>query len=74
MAKNDGDEGLITRLRSKRKPRRSLPRASVKTKTATSVPGTQKMIVGGEVASVATVHQNYQIAIRFKISITPKFM
>ena len=72
--KNDDGEGLIARLRSARKPCRSLPRASAKLKTATRAPGTKKKAAGGEVASVATVHQNYQIATRFKTQITPKFM
>jgi len=49
-----------------------MPRA--KPKTATSTPGTQKKIVGGEVASTVTVHLIYKIATRFKTQITPKFM
>ena len=65
--KNDGGEGLIARLRSARKPRRSLPRASAKLKTATHAPGTEKKTADGEVASVATVQLNYRIPIRLKI-------
>ena len=72
--KNDGGEGLIARLRSARKPCRSLPRASAKLKMATRAPGTEKKATDGEVASVATVQLNYRIAIRLKIQITPKFM
>jgi len=71
---DDDGEGLITRLRSTRKPCRSLHRASAKLRMATRAPGTEKKATGDEVASVATVHQNYQIAIHFKIQITPKFM
>ena len=73
-AKNDGGEGLIARLRSARKPCRSLPRASAKLKMATRAPGTEKKATDGEVASVATVQLNYRIAIHLKIQITPKFM
>ena len=73
-AKNDGDAGLITWLKSKKKPRHGLHHASAKAKTATSMPGTEKKVAGDEVASTTNVHQNYQIAIRFKIQITPKFM
>ena len=72
--KNGDDAGLIARPESKEKPRRSLPRANAKLRTATRAPGTEKKAAGDEVASVATVHQNYQIAIHFKIPITPKFM
>ena len=72
--KNDGGEGLIARLRSARKPCRSLPRASAKPKTATSAPRTQKKIADGEVASTVTVHLIYKIATRFKTQITSKFM
>ena len=42
--KNGGDVGLIARLRSKEKPRGSLPRASAKLKTATHAPGTEKKV------------------------------
>ena len=73
-AKNDGDAGLIMRLRSKKKPCHSLHGASAKAKTAMSAPRTEKKVADDEVASTTTVHQNYQIAIRFKIQITPKFM
>ena len=66
--------GYKGRPGSKEKPRRSLPHASAKLRTATRAPGTEKKAAGDEVASVATVHQNYQIATRFKILITPKFM
>ena len=48
--------------------------ASVKPKTAMTAPGSRKKIAGGELASVATVHRIYKIAIQFKIQITPKFM
>ena len=72
--KNDNGEGLIARLRSARKPRRSLPHASAKLRMATRAPGTEKKAAGDEVASVATVQLNYRIAIRLKIQITPKFM
>ena len=71
---DDGNACLITRLRSKKKPRHGLHRASAKLRTATRAPGTEKKAASDEVASVATVHQNYQIAIRFKIQINPKFM
>ena len=59
---------------SKRKLQRSLSRASAKLRTATRMLGTEKKAAGDELASVATVHQNYQIATRFKTQITPKFM
>ena len=72
--KNGGDAGLITRLRSKKKPRHGLHRASAKLRMPTPALGTEKKAAGDEVASVATVHQNYQIATRFKTQITPKFM
>ena len=71
---NDGDAGLITWLRSKKKPPHGLHHASAKLRTATRAPGTEKKAAGDEVASVATVHQNSQIATRFKTQITPKFM
>ena len=72
--KNDGGEGLIARLRSARKPCRSLPRASAKPKTATSAPGDQKKVAGGEVASAGSVHRIYKTATRVKTQITSKFM
>jgi len=72
--KNGDGEGLIARLRSTRKPRRSLLHASAKPKTATSAPRNQKKVAGGEVSSTVTVHQNYRIATRFKSQITPHFM
>ena len=72
--KNGGDAGLIARPGSKEKPRRSLPHTSAKLRTATRAPGAEKKAVGDEVASVATVHQIYRIAIRFKSQITPKFI
>ena len=74
MAKNGDGEGHIARLRSTRKPRRSLLCTNTKPKTATSAPGNQKKVTGGEVSSAVTVHQNYRIATRFKFQITPKFM
>jgi len=49
-------------------------RASTEPKMATSAPGNQKKAAGGEVASAATVPQNYKIATRFEFQITPKFM
>ena len=73
-AKNSDGIGLIAQLRSIRKPLRSLLHASTTPKTATRAPGTEKKVAGDEMASVATVHQNYQIATWFKTQITPKFV
>ena len=72
--KSDGDACLITRLRSKKKPRHGLHHASVKPKTTTNAPRTEKKVAGGEVASTGTVQLNYRIAIRQISPITPKFM
>ena len=72
--KNGGDAGLIARPGSKEKPRRSLPHASVKLRTATHAPRTKKKAVGDEVASTGTVPHIYRIAIRQNLQITPKFM
>ena len=47
---------------------------STKPKMATSAPGSRKKIADGEVASAATVSQNYKIATRFESQITPKFV
>ena len=74
MAKNGGGVDLIARLRSTRKTRRSLLRASAKPKMATSAPRNQKKVADSEVSSAVTVHQNYRIATRFESQITPKFM
>ena len=74
LAKNGDGEVLIERLRGKEKPRRDLSCASVKPRTATHAPGTEKKAAGDEVASVATVPLIYRIAIRQNHQITPKFM
>ena len=50
---DDGDTGLITRLRSKKKPRHGLHRASAMLRTATRAPGTEKKATVDEVASTA---------------------
>ena len=60
--KNGDGTSFKGRLGSKRKPHRGLLRASAKPKTATSAPGNQKKVAGGEVSSAVTVHQNYTIA------------
>jgi len=60
---DDGISAFITRLRSKKKPRHGLHHASAKLRTATRVPGTEKIAAGDEVASVATVHLIYKITI-----------
>ena len=44
--KNDDDAGLITQLRSTRKPRRSLLCASMTPKTATTMPGSKQKVAG----------------------------
>ena len=66
VEKNGDGEVLIERLRSKEKPCRSLSRASAKPRAATVASGSRRKIADGELASVVTVHQNYQTAIRFK--------
>ena len=43
-------------------------------KAATRAPGTDQMVAGNVARAASTVHQNYRIAIRFKIQITPKFV
>ena len=45
-AKNDDNAGLITRLRSKEKPRRSLSHASAKPRAATGATGSQEKVSG----------------------------
>ena len=72
-AKNDDDVGFITRLRSKKKPRHGLHRASMTPKMATCVPRSKPKVTGDVARAVNTVPSNYRIAIRFKIQITPKF-
>ena len=72
--KNGGDADVITRPGSKEKPRRSLPRASAKLRTATRAPRTEKKAASDEVASTGTVPHIYRIAIRQNLQITPKFM
>ena len=57
-----------------KKPHSSLLLTSVKPKMATSAPGNQKKVTGGEVSPAGTVHRNYRIATRFETQITPKFM
>ena len=42
--KNDDDAGLISRLRSKEKPRRSLSRASAKSRVATGATRTEQKV------------------------------
>ena len=46
--KNSDGEGLIARLRSTRKPRRSLLRASAKPNVATAATGNQKKVANGD--------------------------
>ena len=46
---NDSDTGLITRLRSKEKPRHGIHRASATPKTATRAPRSQKKVADGVV-------------------------
>ena len=43
-------------------------------KAATRVPKTPKMVTGNVARAVNTIQQNYRIAIRFKIQITPRFV
>ena len=43
-------------------------------KDAMRVPGTDQKVTGNVARAASTVHQNYRIAIRFKIQITPKFV
>ena len=43
---DDGEAGLITQLRSARKPRRSLSRASAKPRVATGATGTEQKVAG----------------------------
>ena len=57
--KNGDGEDLITRLKSKKKPRRSLLHASTKPNVATSAPGSQRKLTDGEVSLEDTVHRNY---------------
>ena len=61
---DDGASVQITRLRSSRKLRCGLHRASAMPKTATTAPGSKPKIAGDELASAVTVHRNYRIAIR----------
>jgi len=70
---DDGASVQITRLRSSRKLRCGLHRASATPKTATTAPGSKPKIAGDELASAVTVHRNYRIAIRQNSQITPKF-
>ena len=74
MEKNGDGEDLITWLRSKKKPRRSLLHASAKPNMATSAPGSQRKLADGEVSPEDTVHRNYRIATRLFSQITPKFV
>ena len=53
---DDGASVQITRLRSSRKLRYGLHRASAMPKTATTVPGSKPKIAGDELASAVTVH------------------
>jgi len=70
---DDGASVQITRLRSSRKLRCGLHRASATPKTATTAPGSKPKIADDELASAVTVHRNYRIAIRQNSQITPKF-
>ena len=51
--KNGDVEGLIARLRSTKKPRRSLLHASTKSKTATNAPGSRRKAAGGDSCPMA---------------------
>ena len=72
--KNGDGEDFIARLRSKKKPRRSLLHASAKLNVATSAPGSQRKLANGEVSPEDTVHRNYRIATHLFSQITPKFV
>ena len=48
--------------------------ANAAPKMATSAPGTEKKVAGGEVASAGSVHRIYKTATRVKTQITSKFM
>ena len=65
---------FIMRPGRTKKPRSSLLLASAKPKMATSAPGNQKKVAGGEVSPAGTVHRNYRIATRLEPQFTPKFM
>ena len=64
--KNDDVGGFKMRPGRMKKPCSSLLLASAKPKMATSAPGNQKKVVGGEVSPAGTVHQNYRIATRIE--------
>ena len=70
---DDGASVQITRLRSSRKLRCGLHRASVTPKMATTAPGSKPKIAGHVASAVDTVHPNYRIAIRQNSQITLKF-
>ena len=72
-ANGDG-QCQIERLRSARKLRSGLHRASAMPKTATTAPGSKPKVAGGVARAVNTVHRNYRIAIHFETQITPKFL
>ena len=64
-AEENGDVGgFKMRPGRTKKPRSSLLLANTKPKMATSAPGNQKKVAGGEVSPAGTVHQNYRIATR----------
>ena len=74
--KEENGDGTSYKRRpgSKRKPRRSLLRASTTPRAATAAPGSQKKLAVGEVSPAGTVHQNYRTATGFETQITPKFV
>ena len=70
---DDGASIQITWLKSSRKLRCGLHRASATPKTATTTPGSKPKIAGHVASAVDTVHPNYRIAIRQNSQITLKF-
>ena len=54
--RNDDGKGLIARLRSARKPRRSLLRTSATPKMATTVTGSLRKVAGGDTCPLALFH------------------
>ena len=73
-AKNGDGEGLIARLRSTRKPCRSLLHASVEPKRATSAPGSQKKIAGDDNCPMALFAIITKLPLVLNSQITPKFV
>ena len=73
-AEENGDVGGFKMRPGRTKKPRSSLLASAKPKMATSAPGNQKKVAGGEVSPAGTVHQNYRIATRLESQITPKLM